>query len=88
MSTSAGGSGRVEVHVCVACGNERMVEEGESLTDAPCEKCGNQVFRAFYDTASPGEAEEDFTDSTGRETATDEPAPETDAGDLSDLNNP
>ena len=88
MSRSESGSGRVQVHVCVQCGNERLVEEGESVSTAPCEKCGNQVFRAFYDTARPGPAEEEFEASTGRATAPDEPAPESTAGDLADLNNP
>ena len=88
MSKPESGGGRVQVHVCVACGNERMVEPGESASMAPCEKCGNQVFRAFYDTARPGEAERDFEETTGRATATDEPAPESTAGDLTDLNNP
>ena len=88
MSESESGSGRVQVHVCVACGSERIIEEGETASTAPCPRCGNQVFRAFYDTARPGSAETDFNDSTQRDTATNEPAPDTTAGDLTDLNNP
>lgn len=88
MSKSVGGSDGVDIYVCLTCGKDRMVEAGQTPSDAPCEKCGSQVFRPFHDSVHPGQAEADFDNSTRRETAPDEPAPQTEAGDLSDLNNP
>lgn len=88
MSPSERGADGVQVHVCIECGNERFVEAGESPSTAPCEKCGNQVFRAFDSGVGGDEPARDFADTTGRETATNEPAPDTVAGDVADLNNP
>lgn len=81
--------GDVLVLLCVECGREYEFEGAEEPpADLTCEKCGNQVFRRFDDTARPSEAMEDFRESTERDMATTDPEGETTAGDLHDLNNP
>lgn len=75
--------------VCVACGREVQFEGGEEPpSDLTCEKCGGEVFRRFDDTAQPDEVQAEFEDATERDTATDQPASDTERGDLLDLNNP
>jgi transcription initiation factor TFIIIB Brf1 subunit/transcription initiation factor TFIIB len=74
---------RVLVQVCIECGKEY------TFTDAPpqdlvCEKCGNGVFRAFYDGGSD-EASDDFRETTDRDVGTDASASEVLPGDLEDL---
>ena len=88
---SAGGTDRANVRllVCLECGKEYQFEGAEEPPeDLKCEKCGNTVFRPFEDTASPGEVQQDFRDSTDRDLSTDDPAGDTTTGDLHDLNNP
>lgn len=82
-------TGDVVLQVCVKCGREVQFEAAEEIpSDLKCEKCGNQVFRTFEDSASPGEAMADFRDETDRDLATDDAAGDATRGDLHDLNNP
>jgi predicted RNA-binding Zn-ribbon protein involved in translation (DUF1610 family) len=84
-----GGAADVVLMVCVACGWEVQLEPGETPpAELECEKCGNEVFRRFDASATPGEAESEFLEETERDTDTDDPAPDTERGDLLDLNNP
>lgn len=85
------GSGATEVVllVCMECGREVQFEGGEEPpSDLKCEKCGNEVFRRFDDSSSPGEAGADFRDTTERDMDTNDPAQDTTRQDLLDLNNP
>jgi hypothetical protein len=78
----------VLVQICEICGKEYMFEEVEPPDDLRCEKCGNQVFRSFYEDPVPGEAAQDFHDATHRDLATDDPETDVTEGDILDLNNP
>lgn len=79
----------VVMMVCLECGTEHTFEAGETPPDdLVCEKCGNEVFRRFEDTAQPGEARADFEAVTERDLDTDDPEGEATPGDLHDLNNP
>ena len=81
--------GEVVLLVCIECGREYHFEGAEEPpSDLTCEKCGNQVFRTFTDTARPDEVRLDHRESTEREMATDDPPGEATTGDLRDLNNP
>jgi len=83
------GAADIVVMVCIECGREVEFEGGETPpSDMKCEKCGNEVFRRFDASKRPGEVEAEFQEETERETATNEPAPDTERGDLLDLNNP
>lgn len=85
------GAGATEVVLltCIECGKEYTFEGDETPpADLVCEKCGNAVFRRFEDTASPGEARQDFEDTTERDLDTDDPEGDATPGDLHDLNNP
>ena len=75
------------VQVCIECGKEYFYEDRMPPADQKCDKCGNGVFRSFYADANPGEAAQDFADSTERDTATNDPATDITRGDLHDLNN-
>ncbi|HEX9106001.1 MAG TPA: hypothetical protein VF832_02205, partial [Longimicrobiales bacterium] len=52
-----------------------------------CEKCGNGVFRSFFDVTSSDDVEEDFRAATERDLATDDPATDVTAADIRDLDN-
>lgn len=78
---------RVLVLVCIECGKEYMFEDEEPGGELVCEKCGNEVFRSFYDSADRSEEEEDFAETTGRDVALDAGATEVTRSDLLDLNN-
>ena len=81
--------GEVVLLVCIECGREYEFEGAEEPPeDLTCEKCGNQVFRRFEDTATPSEALTDFRESTDRDLATDDAEGDATDGDLYDLNNP
>ncbi|MGH7482179.1 MAG: hypothetical protein ACRELV_08480 [Longimicrobiales bacterium] len=79
--------GRLLVQACVECGREYMFE-AEPPEDLICDRCGNGVFRAFYDDSRPGDAEREFTEETDRDLGADAGASEVEPGDLYDLNNP
>lgn len=84
----SGTEGRVLIQVCLECGKEYTYEDEEPPADLSCEKCGNTVFRPFYDTDGPNEEAEDFEETTGRDLATDAGATDVSRTDLLDLNNP
>jgi len=77
--------GPVLVQVCMECGKEYTFVE-EPPEDLKCEKCGNEVFRSFYD-GDEGEALEDFRETTERDLDTDAGATDVTPGDLQDLRN-
>lgn len=76
------------VQVCVECGKEYYYDKIEPPADQKCEKCGNVVFRSFFDNTIEDEAVTDFEETTGRDLRTDDPATDVARGDLYDLNNP
>jgi DNA-directed RNA polymerase subunit RPC12/RpoP len=76
---------RVLVQVCLECGKEYTFTESPP-ENLECEKCGNGVFRAFYD-GGVDEALEDFRDTTERDLGTDDDANDVTPGDLQDLRN-
>jgi hypothetical protein len=78
----------VLVQVCVECGKEYFFDDAGPPADLQCEKCGNTVFRSFFDATDDDEVIADFNASTERDTATDEPATDILPGDLYDLNSP
>lgn len=84
-----GRGGDVVLLVCIECGREEQFEGGEEPpSELTCEKCGNQVFRRFEDSAAPDEARAEFRESTERDLATDDPAGDATTGDLLDLDTP
>ena len=78
----------VLVQVCVECGQHYFFEQKEPPPDQKCERCGNTVFRSFFDVIAPDEVEADFREATERDLTTEEPATDVARGDLYDLNNP
>jgi DNA-directed RNA polymerase subunit RPC12/RpoP len=78
----------VLVQVCVECGKEYFYDDSEPPADQKCERCGNTVFRSFFDVTSEDEVETDFADTTERDVTPDQPATDVTRGDLYDLNNP
>ena len=77
----------VLVQVCQVCGKEYTFDDEPPPADLTCEKCGNRVFRSFFDVASADEVEEDFRAATERDLATDDPATDVTAADIRDLDN-
>ncbi|MBX6365561.1 MAG: hypothetical protein IRZ00_16960 [Gemmatimonadetes bacterium] len=75
----------VLTQVCMRCGKEYVFDTAEPPADLTCEKCGNQVFRSFFDVTGPDEVEEDFRVATERDLATDDPATDVTAVDVRDL---
>lgn len=82
------GADGVLVQVCVECGKEYFYDDAEPPMNQKCEKCGNTVFRSFFDVTSRDEVIADFEETTGRDLTTDAPATDVSRGDLYDLNNP
>ena len=78
----------VLVQVCVECGQHYFFEEAQPPPNQKCERCGNTVFRSFFDVTSGDEVEADFRETTERDLTTEEPATDVARGDLYDLNNP
>jgi predicted nucleic acid-binding Zn-ribbon protein len=76
----------VLVQACLECGKEYTFVDGDPPDDLRCEKCGNQVFRSFYDNEDD-EVVRDFEESTARDVKTDDPATDVTRGDLTDLKN-
>ncbi len=85
MASSERHGREVLVQVCIECGTEYLIEEGEAQRTEPCTKCGNSVYRPFHSFTGRNDAADDFDDSTGRDTdAVDGPTDVT-TGDLHDL---
>ena len=82
------GSDGVLVQVCVECGKHYYYDDAEPPADQTCERCGNTVFRSFFDATAPDDVETDYKEMTERDLATDDPATDVTRGDLYDLNNP
>jgi hypothetical protein len=78
----------VLVQVCVECGKEYFYDDAQPPADQKCERCGNTVFRSFFDATARAEADEDFKEATERDVTPDQPATDVTRGDLYDLNNP
>ena len=77
----------VLVEVCLECGREYYFDQVEPPAELACERCGNTVFRAFDAERVPDEVQQDFSETTERDLATDDPATDVSLGDLHDLNN-
>lgn len=75
----------VLVQVCIECGTEYLIEEGEPQRTDPCEKCGNTVYRSFHAVAGSDQVIDDFNDSTARDTDADGGPTDVTRGDLHDL---
>lgn len=76
------------VQVCVECGKEYFYEDERPPENQKCEKCGNTVFRSFFDTTDGDETVADYNEMTRRDVTTEDPATDVTRGDLYDLNNP
>ena len=82
---AASDDGGILVQICVECGREYTFEDEPPPDDMKCEKCGGAVFRSYYDTETPSDAEQDFEETTGRDMNPDDPEGDTTTGDLVDL---
>ncbi|HEY0808585.1 MAG TPA: hypothetical protein VGD49_00430 [Longimicrobiales bacterium] len=78
----------VLVQICVECGKEYFYDDEQPPANQICEKCGNTVFRSFFDVTDGDEAAADFEETTHRDLTTEDPATDVSRGDLYDLNNP
>jgi hypothetical protein len=81
-------SGGVLIQVCVECGKEYFYDDAPPPAQQKCERCGNTVFRSFFDATEPDEAVADFRETTDRDVTPEDPGTEVTRGDLYDLNNP
>ena len=90
QNAAAGGelADGVLVQVCLECGKQYFYDDAQPPADQQCERCGNTVFRSFFDVTTADDVTTDFEESTARDTATDDPATDVARGDLYDLNNP
>lgn len=87
MAEGEGRADGVLVQVCLKCGKEYMFESQEPPADLRCEKCGSEVFRAFFAETRSDEVIDDFRESTERDTLTTDGATDVTRGDLHDLGN-
>lgn len=78
----------VLVQVCVECGKEYYYDDAQPPAHQTCERCGNTVFRSFFDVTARDDVTEDFREATERDVTPDAPATDVTRGDLYDLNNP
>lgn len=78
----------VLVQVCVECGKEYFYDDQPPPSEQKCERCGNTVFRSFFDVTDGDEVVADFRETTDRDITPEDPATEVSRGDLYDLNNP
>jgi hypothetical protein len=72
--------------VCLECGKEYYFSDEDPPEGMKCEKCGNGVFRDFFDPQSNTEAAEDFENSTARDLDPDDAEGDAMPGDALDLN--
>ena len=77
----------VLVQVCIECGKEYMFDRTPPSADLTCEKCGNQVFRSFFEVTGYDEVDADFHASTERDLAPNDPETDVTRADILDLNN-
>ena len=73
--------------VCLECGKEYLFDDERPPAKLVCEKCGNTVFRSFFNTRGYDEVEADFQASTERDLAPDDTAVDVTRSDVMDLNN-
>jgi DNA-directed RNA polymerase subunit RPC12/RpoP len=85
MAPSDSSSGEVRVLICLECGKEYFFEQQEQPTDLKCEKCGNEVFRPYSVATRGDDAEQDFHETTDRDTDPDHGPGEVKPGDVRDL---
>lgn len=78
----------VLIQVCERCGKEYYFDDEQPPSDLTCEKCGNAVFRSFFDVAGHDEVEDDFRRSTERDLAPNDDESDVTRADILDLNNP
>ena len=77
----------VLVQVCEVCGKEYSFDTQPPPADLKCDRCGNGVFRSFFEVATADEVEEDYRAATERDFSTDDPPTDVTAADVRDLNN-
>lgn len=78
----------VLVQVCVECGKEYFYDDQPPPSEQKCERCGNTVFRSFFDVTEEDDVVADFRETTDRDVTPEDPGTEVSRGDLYDLNNP
>lgn len=78
----------VLVQVCVECGKEYFFDDAPTPADLKCERCGNTVFRSFFEVTANDDVVADYEETVERDVATDDPATDVTRGDLYDLNSP
>ena len=81
------GRPRSLVQVCEVCGKEYSFDTQPPPADLKCDRCGNGVFRSFFEVATADEVEEDYRAATERDFSTDDPSTDVTAADVRDLNN-
>lgn len=77
----------VLVQVCLECGKEYTFDSKAPPSTLRCEKCGNAVFRSFFEVTEPDDVETDFQDSTARDLSTDDDPEDVTRADILDLDN-
>ena len=82
------GTDGVLTQVCVECGKEYFYDEEAPPRDQVCDRCGNRVFRSFFDVTGDDEIARDFQEQTARDLTPEDPGTDVTPGDLTDLNNP
>lgn len=78
----------VLIQVCLTCGREYTFDTEPPPPDLECEKCGQRVFRSYFDIAGRDEVIEDHRASTERDVAPDDAESDVTLDDIMDLNNP
>lgn len=78
----------VLVQICERCGKQYHFDQHDPPASLTCEKCGNQVFRSFFDVTRYDEVDADFRESTERDTDTNDDESDVTRADILDLNNP
>jgi DNA-directed RNA polymerase subunit RPC12/RpoP len=76
----------VLVQVCLECGKEYMFDQQPPPPSMACEKCGNAVFRSFFEVRGYDEVEADFRASTERDLAPNDTETDVTRADILDLN--
>lgn len=75
----------IRVLICLECGREYHFEDEEPPSDLRCDKCGNAVFRSYAVAAAGDDAEQDFHETTDRDTNPEEGPGEVRPGEIRDL---
>lgn len=75
----------VLVQVCIACGKQYSFDRQEPPAGLTCDRCGNTVFRSFFEAVPGDDVTADFRAATERDVTTEDPATDVTRGDLRDL---